>query len=121
MLRSDHFIASTNSIISSSSQKGIWGTVMITSPEGKISNSLATLPTRLLKISRLHPLCNGHSAIGGKPSHFIVTSYKGNPFSPEDWQASYPLDINFASSGKNDYNSVFSKMNILEPLVTCAH
>lgn len=83
----DQFMATPDSLVSASSEKGISGHIVITSPDNHLSGSLTLLHKQPLKAPEIIKMCSRHS-IDELPSHFIVIPYRGLFFVPGDWQSS---------------------------------
>lgn len=95
-IATDHFIQSSESVVSASSKLGIDGTILIESPNTDLSTDLTVLPSNFLDTARwLASRCEERA--GEDLSHFIVNARDGIPTSPDDWLPSPPLSFNSIS------------------------
>ncbi len=85
----NHFIASTDSLVSASSRRGIDGKVVISAPNEKVGEGLLGLPSQLKEIVQLKNPCGAISLEElENRGHFYVFQIAGSPQTPEDWQPS---------------------------------
>jgi filamentous hemagglutinin family protein len=89
-IHSDHWVASQDSLVSSSSKLGIDGQVFITSPTMDVGSRLVILSTELLEVAdQLNKSCANQTGANNKHNRFIVTMLAGAPPSPSDWQSDH--------------------------------
>ncbi|MDY6994299.1 MAG: hypothetical protein SVR94_17075, partial [Pseudomonadota bacterium] len=86
-IKSEQFVASEDSIVDASSQKGIDGNIIISAPDVNISGKLVILSTHFLNAAkRLQALCRARSL--GDTNSLVVTQSHGAPNSPYNRQSS---------------------------------
>ncbi len=84
-IAADHFIQSSDTEVSASSQFGIDGQIYIESPETDIGIGLAALPSVFLPDIRLD---NCSDRLGQNVTRFVISARDAVPTSPDDWLAS---------------------------------
>jgi filamentous hemagglutinin family protein len=90
LVHSDHWVASQNSLVSSSSKLGIDGQVFITSPTMDVGSRLVILSTELLEVAnQLKKSCANQTDANKKHNRFVVSTLTGTPPSPGDWQSNH--------------------------------
>lgn len=74
-IMADQFIASPTSLVSASSQKGIAGNVVITSPMNNLANNLLVLSKEFKEILTFSDFCS-RQLQGARRSRFVVVPYR---------------------------------------------
>lgn len=74
-------------VINASSQFGVDGVIVISSPEGDVSEGLIILPSTFFA-ANLFPKTLCTLSHFENRSHFVVIPFAGSPPTPEDWQGS---------------------------------
>jgi filamentous hemagglutinin family protein len=85
-IEADTFLASPDSVVNASSNRGIDGEVRISSPEVDLTGALAVLPETFLRADELLPQACAAGA-GGLYSSFVVRGPEGVPESPGGFTA----------------------------------
>lgn len=87
----DYFIASTDSRVTASSERGIDGTVVIDAPEREVAGSVTALPSEFLDTSALMRGHCGADRAAGKASSLIVAGQDGVAPAPDGYLPSFDL------------------------------
>lgn len=83
-IEAQNFVASPDSVVDASSQKGVSGTVQITTPNSDVGSGLAAVPTGFFDAaSLLRSTCAARAQAAG--SSLVVAGRGGLPESPEDF------------------------------------
>jgi len=95
-VKNNHFLKSSDTLISATSERGNDGTVQIESPDLEITSDMVQLANNILNAEIwVNDRC--HERTGDNISHLIVKTKYGRPQSPEDWLSGpypFPDDCN---------------------------
>jgi filamentous hemagglutinin family protein len=95
-VKNNHFLKSSDTLISATSERGNDGIVQIESPDLEITSDMVQLANNILNAEIwVNDRCNERT--GDNISHLIVKTKYGRPHSPEDWLSGhypFPDDCN---------------------------